>query len=121
MRKPLWGRSDAGTVATEALVAPVPSVAGWTFEGTRLAGRVPFRMQRELATLLHGVAVGADTAYTYARAAELLDAIGEQGQAHAVCEAWFRLPAAQRGSSRTAPVERSLARRRQRLRVRLAA
>ncbi|MDP9398449.1 MAG: hypothetical protein M3P96_11810 [Actinomycetota bacterium] len=113
-------RRAAGAVETqvEELVVPLASVDGWTLRGTRLQDRVPFRMQRELCALLHGVEIGATTPYTYARAAELLDSIGEPGQAYAVCEAWFRLPAGRRAQQ--AQADRSLARQRNRLRLRVA-
>lgn len=108
-----------GPVVTAPLVTPQATVDGWTLEGTPLASAVPRPVQRELTTLLHGVAVGVDTAWTYARAVEILETAGELGQAHAVCEAWLAQPAATRPEH--AARTRALTRQRDRLRHRLAA
>jgi hypothetical protein len=112
-------RKDTGTVQPAPLVPPRPSVDGWTLDGTPLAATIPRRDHRELCTLLHGVAIGADTPYTYARAAELLEQHGEAAQAHAVCEAWFALPFANHPAHSQA--SRALARQRDRLGTRLLA
>lgn len=79
---------------------PVPrsSIDGWTIAGTPIAETLAARLarhdMRELETLLHGVAVEADTPYTYDRAAVLLERGGEMGPALSVCEAWLAHPAA---------------------------
>jgi len=84
----------------EPVPIPVPrfSIDGWTLAGTPLgttmAARLARHEVRELETLLHGIAVRADTPYTYDRAAALLERCGELGCALAVCEAWLAHPAA---------------------------
>lgn len=80
----------------EAVPIPVPrpTIDGWTLAGTPLAGKLPKPELRELETLLHGIAVQADTPYTYERAAVLLERAGESGQALWVCEAWLDQTAA---------------------------
>jgi hypothetical protein len=110
---------DTEPVPPAPLVTPRPSVDGWTLDGTPLAARIPRRDRRELCTLLHGVAIGVDTPYTYARAAELLEQHGEDAQAHAVCSAWFALPVSRHPAHSHAG--RTLARQRDRLRDRLRA
>jgi hypothetical protein len=80
----------------EAAPIPVPrfSIDGWTLAGDPLAGKLGKADLRELETLLHGIAVEADTPYTYERAAILLERAGEAGPALSVCEAWLSLSAA---------------------------
>jgi hypothetical protein len=119
MRFPFRSRPAPVEVDVEPLVEPRATIDGWTLEGTRLAGSVPRRMQRELCTLLHGIAVRAETPYTYLRAAELLERSGEHTQAFAVCEAWLALPAS--NSASVAHDTRVVVRLRERLRSRLAA
>jgi hypothetical protein len=83
----------------EPAAIPVPrfSIDGWTLAGTPLAAKLATRLPRpdlrELETLLHGVAVEADTPYTYERAAVLLERSDEPGPALSVCEAWLAHPA----------------------------
>jgi hypothetical protein len=101
------------------LVQPRRSLDGWTLEGTPFAGRFDPEELRELGTLLHGVHAQMRTAWTYERAADLLERAGERPQALAVVDAWFALPEDVRRSSPAAT--RSLGRRRQRLRGRLGA
>ncbi|MYV98540.1 hypothetical protein, partial [Streptomyces sp. SID3343] len=74
------------------LVRPRRSLDGWTLEGTPLADRFDREELRELATLLHGVHARMHTAWTYERAADLLERAGERPQALAVVETWFALP-----------------------------
>lgn len=100
------------------LVLPRATVDGWTLDGTPLAAAVPRGQQRELSTLLHGVAIGVDTPWTYERAVELLEAAGQSAQAHAVCHAWLARPAAAQPAN--AHATRNLTRARDRLRARLA-
>ncbi|MFI1378786.1 hypothetical protein [Embleya sp. NPDC020886] len=99
------------------LVQPRRSLDGWTLEGTALEDRFEREELRELGTLLHGVGAEMRTAWTYERAADLLERAGERPQALAVVEAWFALPEEVRRASPAAT--RSLGRRRQRLRSRL--
>jgi hypothetical protein len=101
------------------LVQPRRSLDGWTLEGTPFAGRFDPEELRELGTLLHGVHARMRTAWTYERAADLLERAGERPQALAVVDAWFALPDDVRKAAPAA--SRSLGRRRQRLRGRLAA
>jgi hypothetical protein len=120
----LFGVGRRATHGKEAvpgpgLVQPRRSLDGWTLEGTPLADRFEREELRELGTLLHGVGAEMRTAWTYERAADLLERAGERPQALAVVEAWFALPEEVRRASPAAT--RSLARRRQRLRSRLAA
>jgi hypothetical protein len=83
----------------EPSAIPVPrfSIDGWTLSGTPLATKLASKLARpdlrELETLLHGIAVEADTPYTYERAAVLLERSDEPGPALSVCEAWLRHPA----------------------------
>ncbi|WP_406283006.1 hypothetical protein [Embleya sp. NBC_00896] len=86
-------------------------------EGTPLADRFEREELRELGTLLHGVGAEMRTAWTYERAADLLERAGERPQALAVVEMWFALPEDVRRTNPAAT--RSLGRRRQRLRSRL--
>jgi len=100
------------------LVVPRSSVDGWTLAETALAARVPREDQREVATLLHGVSIGVDTPYTYERAVDLLEELGEEEQALSACEAWLAHPAADRPTS--ASTTRLLTKRRARLRAKVA-
>jgi hypothetical protein len=111
-------RQAPAEVAPVPLVVPKATIDGWTLEGTSLARSIARRDQREMCTLLHGVAVKVDTAYTYVRAAEMLDQAGEKAQAFAVCEAWLAHPAAKRHDN--AHDTRVITRHRDRLRARLA-
>ena len=83
----------------EPAAIPVPrfSIDGWTLAGTPLAPKLVGKLNRqdlrELETLLHGIAVEADTPYTYERAAVLLERCDEPGPALSVCEAWLAHPA----------------------------
>lgn len=117
-RLPFLRRSGDRSVEVVPLLKPSASVDGWTLAGTPLAKRLSRAESRELATLLHGVHIRADTPWTYERAAAMLEQHGEPAQALAVCEAWFALPAA------TAPANsqrtRAIGRRRARLRSRLS-
>ena len=101
-------------VAVAPLVVPLASVDGWTLEGTALDGRIATADRRELTALLHCVSLRVRTPWTYERAAELLEANGQLGQALAATEAWFTLPEDVWRSH--AGQTRMLDRRRQRLR-----
>lgn len=87
-------RSAPEPVEAAPIPVPRPSIDGWTLAGTSLAAKLAKPDLRELETLLHGIAVHADTPYTYERAAVLLERAGEFGQALSVCDAWLALPAA---------------------------
>lgn len=104
-------------VPVGGVVEPQASVDGWTLAGTALASRVSREDQRELATLLHGVTISVDTPYTYDRATELLEQVGEVEQALAVAEAWLAHPAAERPTH--AGTTRLLTKRRARLRAKV--
>ncbi|MEP6761505.1 MAG: hypothetical protein ABJA93_09080, partial [Sporichthyaceae bacterium] len=65
-----------------------------TLAGTSLVAKLSKPDLRELEILLHGIAVSADTPYTYERAATLLERAGEPGPAISVCDAWLAQPAA---------------------------
>lgn len=114
-------RPDA--TAPEPATIPVPrfSIDGWTLSGTPLAAVVARRLSpvdaRELTTLLHGVAIGVDTPYTYDRAALLLERCGEHAAALSVCEAWGEHPASH--WPEYAHQTKAVARHRARLRARL--
>jgi hypothetical protein len=92
-------RHRATAVVIEPAAIPVPSfsIDGWTLSGSSLAAKLSTSLARpdirELETLLHGVAVEADTPYTYERAAVLLERSDEPGIALSVCEAWLAHPA----------------------------
>jgi hypothetical protein len=89
---------EIGIINPSPIPVPRFSIDGWTFSGTPAAAALstlPSQDLRELETLLHGVAVEADTPYTYERAASLLERAGEPGPALSVCEAWLAHPAAQ--------------------------
>lgn len=90
-------RVVAAPIEPADIPVPRPSIDGWTLSGTPigavLAAHLPRHDVRELETLLHGVAVAAETPYTYDRAAVLLERCGELGPALAVCEAWLAHPA----------------------------
>jgi hypothetical protein len=73
---------------------PRPSIDGWTLAGTSLVAKLSKADLRELEILLHGIAVSAETPYTYERAAILLERAGEPGPALSVCDAWLALPSA---------------------------
>ncbi len=91
----LFSRRQVST-SLEPTPIPVPrfSIDGWTLAGHPLAGRLAKADLRELETLLHGIAVEADTPYTYERASVLLERAGESGAALSVCQAWLAHPAA---------------------------
>jgi hypothetical protein len=110
-------RAAPAEVEPVPLVVPRSSIDGWTLDGTPLAASVARGDRRELATLLHGVAVRVETPWTYIRAVELLEAAHEPAQAYAVCAAWLALPAATRPGH--AHDTRTLVRAQDRLRVRL--
>jgi len=92
-------RRRAAPAVTEHAEIPVPrfSIDGWTLTGTPLAAKLSSGLSRpdlrELETLLHGIAVHADTPYTYERAAVLLERSDEAGPALSVCQAWLAHPA----------------------------
>ena len=114
-------RVVAAPIEPAEIPVPRPSIDGWTLAGTPiaavLAARLPRHDVRELETLLHGIAVAADTPYTYDRAAVLLERCGELGPALAVCEAWLALPAA--GWPEYVHHTRAIEKHRMRLRTRL--
>jgi hypothetical protein len=113
----------------EPAAIPVPrfSIDGWTLSGTplatKLASHLPRTDLRELETLLHGVAVEADTPYTYERAAVLLERSDEPGPALSVCEAWLHHPASKWPEyvHHTKAIEKHRARLRMRLSAQVAA
>jgi hypothetical protein len=92
------GLFHRNTVSTSIEAAPIPvprfSIDGWTLEGDPLTTKLAKPDLRELETLLHGIAVEADTPYTYERAAVLLELAGDLGAALSVCEAWLAHAAA---------------------------
>jgi hypothetical protein len=91
----LFHRRRASTPLEPAPIpVPRPSIDGWTLAGTSLVAKLSKPDLRELEILLHGIAVSADTPYTYERAAILLERAGEQGPAISVCDAWLAQPAA---------------------------
>jgi hypothetical protein len=91
-------RPVTGTVEPSPIPVPLSSIDGWTLAGVPLAAHLTTELSRpdlrELETLLHGIAVEADTPHTYERAAILLERGGEPGPALSVCEAWLALGAA---------------------------
>ena len=91
----LFHRRQAGQPVEPAPI-PVPraSIDGWTLAGSALVAKLSKPDLRELEILLHGIAVSADTPYTYERAAILLERAGDPGPALSVCDAWRALPAA---------------------------
>ncbi len=115
----LRGRPAGPEVAVVPLVQPHATIDGWTLTETPLERSVPRDQQRELCTLLHGIAVHVETPYTYLRALDILEHCGERAQAYAVCEAWLGQPASKRPGLGSAT--RSITRHRYRLRARLAA
>ena len=102
-----------------ALVEPRFTIDGWSLEDTPLAVAVRRDDRRELSTLMHGVAVRAETPWTYTRAIEMLEDAGEHGQAYAVAVTWLEHPESRR--SENAAVTRTITRHRDRLRARLGA
>ena len=109
-------RQPVQPVEPAPIPVPRPSIDGWTLSGTSLAAKLSKPDLRELEILLHGIAVSADTPYTYERAAVLLERAGEPGQALSVCDAWLALPAAR--WPEYAPHSRAIEKRRSRLRTR---
>ena len=104
----LFHRRQAITpLEPEPIPVPRPSIDGWTLAGTSLVAKLSKPDLRELEILLHGIAVSADTPYTYERAAILLERAGEPGPAISVCDVWLSLPA---GSSRRSNISNGLAR-----------
>jgi hypothetical protein len=87
-------RQASQPVEPAPIPVPRPSIDGWTLAGTSLAAKLAKPDLRELEILLHGIAVNAETPYTYERAAILLERAGEPGPAMSVCDAWLALPAA---------------------------
>ena len=84
-------------VSSPVETAPIPvprfSIDGWTLAGDPLVTKLAKPDLRELETLLHGIAVEADTPYTYERAAVLLERAGDLSPALSVCDAWLAHPA----------------------------
>ncbi len=87
-------RQASSPVEPAPIPVPRPSIDGWTLAGTSLVAKLSKPDLRELEILLHGIAVSADTPYTYERAAILLERAGEPGPAMSVCDAWLAHPAA---------------------------
>ena len=112
-------RQASPPVEPAPIPVPRPSIDGWTLAGTSLVAKLSKPDLRELEILLHGIAVSADTPYTYERAAILLERAGEPGPALSVCDAWLALPAAR--WPEYAPHTRAIDKRRARLRTRQAA
>jgi hypothetical protein len=108
------------SASVEASPIPVPrfSIDGWTLAGDPVATKLAKPDLRDLETLLHGIAIEADTPYTYERAALLLERAGESGPALSVCEAWLAHPAAK--WPEYAHHTRAIEKRRARLRSKLA-
>ena len=113
------GRQPVADIEPVPLVEPRATIDGWSLDDTPLADAVPRSERRELSTLLHGVAVRAETPWTYTRAIEMLEDAGEHAQAYAVCLAWLEHPESRRPE--TAQLTRTVTRHRDRLRARLAA
>jgi hypothetical protein len=94
----MMGLFNRNPVSSSFEPAPIPvplfSIDGWTLAGHPLAAKLAKPDLRELETLLHGIAVEADTPYTYERAAVLLERAAEPGPALSVCEAWLAHAAA---------------------------
>lgn len=96
---------------------PVPSatVDGWSLSGTVLGG-IRGDVGRELATYLHGMALGVDTPWTYLRCAEILEECGHARMSLTALDAWLSHPAA----VSTVELTREIGRAREKLRARLA-
>ena len=90
----------------EPVVEPRFGIDGWTYQGTELEGWFASGVEAELAPLAHAICAGMATAWTFERAARLLEHAGAFSQAYAV------LDAAVAGG---APVDAALARWRARL------
>ena len=118
-------RSLFRSPATPTEIDPVPlveprfTIDGWSLDDTPLAVAVRRDDRRELSTLMHGVAVRAETPWTYTRAIEMLEDAGEHGQAYAVAVTWLEHPESRRPEN--AAVSRTITRHRDRLKVRLGA
>jgi hypothetical protein len=114
-------RPVTGTVRPAPIPVPRFSIDGWTLTGvpdaTGLTTHLSRGDLRELETLLHGIAVQADTPYTYEHAAVLLERGGEPGPALSACEAWLAHSAA--GWPEYVHHTRAIEKRRARLRSRV--
>jgi hypothetical protein len=87
-------RQASQPIEPAPIPVPRPSIDGWTLADTSLVAKLSKPDLRELEILLHGIAVAAETPYTYERAAILLERAGEPGPAMSVCDAWLAQPAA---------------------------
>jgi hypothetical protein len=109
-------RQPAPPLEPAPIPVPRPSIDGWTLSGSPLVTKLSKPDLRELEILLHGIAVQADTPYTYERAAVLLERAGDPAVAVSICDAWIALPAA--GWPEYAHHTRAIEKRRGRLRNR---
>jgi len=109
-------RNTSPPIEPAPIPVPRPSIDGWTLADTALATKLSKPDLRELEILLHGIAVSAETPFTYERAAVLLERAGELGPALSVCDAWLGLPAAK--WPEYAQHTRAIDKRRSRLRTR---
>jgi hypothetical protein len=71
----------------EPVVEPRFGIDGWTFQGTVLEERFSGAVEAELAPLVHAMCAGVATAWTYERAARLMEQEEAYSQAYAVLEA----------------------------------
>lgn len=90
-------------------------VDGFPYNEAALRHKGAGRPAQELQALLDGVVAGADTPYTYDRAALLLEKQGEPERALEVCVAWDRVVSPSASESRVA----AIGKRRARLQARL--
>lgn len=103
-----WRRAtekDDHVVLGEPLPIPVATVDGWSLTGTELAG-IKGDDARELATLLHGIALGMETPWIYERCAQLLEESGFSRMALTALDAWLSHPLAQERPENTRLIER---------------
>jgi hypothetical protein len=111
-----WRREnhDSPLILGDPLPVPVSGVDGWTLRGTPLAD-LRGDAAREIATHLHGIELGVETAWTYGRAAELLEEAGYPRMALTALDAWLSHPAAASRPEETRWIERQRARLHSRL------
>lgn len=112
-----WKRTpvDDVVVLGDPLPVPVATVDGWTLTGTPLE-HLRGDVARELATHLHGIELGVETAWTYLRTAELLEECGFPKMALTALDAWLSHPYAPARVEETKVLERH----REKLHTRLA-
>jgi hypothetical protein len=71
----------------EPVIEPRFGIDGWTYQGTVLEEQFPAVVEAELAPLVHAICAGMGTAWTFERAARLLEGERAFAQAYAVVEA----------------------------------